>query len=152
MKAKHIGILGLDGVPALHLAGTVDALLAAALDDGYGGRLPCYQVHSIGLTNAPFETESGMMFMPQATLETAPELDTIIVPGGRACNDAGASEPPLHCDEEMRHVRVPRVPECAPLSPSTWRAGSQIGQCLPEFVGDGEDAVGVEFDAAHVLE
>ena len=91
MKVKRIGILGLDGVAALHLAGTVDALLAAALDDGYGGRLPCYQVYSIGLTSAPFQTESGMMFMPQETLQTAPELDTIIVPGGRACHDAQAS-------------------------------------------------------------
>jgi transcriptional regulator GlxA family with amidase domain len=92
MKPKRIGILGLDGVAALHLAGSVDALLAAALDDGYGGRLPCYQLYTIGLTSSPFQTESGMMFMPQETLETAPELDTIIVPGGRACNDPQASE------------------------------------------------------------
>ena len=93
MKAKRIGIIGLDGVAALHLAGSVDALLAAALDDGYGGRLPCYQVYTIGLTSRPFRTESGMMFMPQETLETAPELDTIIVPGGQRCHEAEISEP-----------------------------------------------------------
>lgn len=92
MKPKRIGILGMDGVAALHLAGTVDALLAAALDDGYGGRLPCYEVCSIGLTSHTFQTESGMMFMPQESLETAPELDTIIVPGGRASSDARTSE------------------------------------------------------------
>lgn len=91
MKAKRIGILGADGVAALHLAGALDALLAAALDDGYGGRVPCYEVCSIGLTSAPFRTESGMMFMPQESLETAPELDTIIVPGGRAWNHTDAS-------------------------------------------------------------
>jgi transcriptional regulator GlxA family with amidase domain len=86
MVAKRIGILGVDGVAALHLAGALDALLAASLDDGYGGRIPCYQVYSIGLTNEPFRTESGMLFKPQESLETAPELDTIIVPGGRAWN------------------------------------------------------------------
>ena len=91
MNAKRIGIIGADGVAALHLAGALDALLAAALDDGYGGRLPCYEVYSIGLTSAPFRTESGMMFMAQASLETAPELDTIIIPGGRAWNHTDAA-------------------------------------------------------------
>ena len=91
MTPKRIGILAADGVAALHLAGSLDALLAAALDDGYGGRLPCYEVLSIGLTGAPVRTESGMMFMPQESLESAPELDTIIVPGGRAWNHTDAS-------------------------------------------------------------
>ena len=91
MEPKRIGILGADGVAALHLAGSLDALLAAALDDGYGGRLPCYQVYSIGLTSSPFRTESGMLFMPQHSLETVPELDTIIVPGGRAWMNSAVS-------------------------------------------------------------
>ena len=91
MNVKRIGIVGADGIAALHLAGALDALLAAALDDGYGGRLPCYQVYSIGLTSKPFQTESGMLFMPQCDLETAPELDTIIVPGGRAWNHTDAA-------------------------------------------------------------
>jgi transcriptional regulator GlxA family with amidase domain len=91
MNPKRIGIVGTDGVAALHLAGALDALLAAALDDGYGGRLPCYEVYSLGLTKEPFRTESGMMFMPQESLEHAPELDTIIVPGGRAWNHADAA-------------------------------------------------------------
>ena len=90
MEPKRIGIVGADGVAALHLAGALDALMAAALDDGYGGRLRCYQVYSIGLTNQPFRTESGMMFMPQESLETSPELDTIIVPGGTAWNGGEA--------------------------------------------------------------
>ena len=91
MTPKRIGILGADGVAALHLAGALDALLAASLDDGYGGRLPCYEVYSIGLTRGPFSTESGMLFLPQETLATAPELDTIIVPGGRAWNHGNAA-------------------------------------------------------------
>ena len=91
MEPKRIGIIGADGVAALHLAGALDALLAAALDDGYGGRLSCYHVHSLGLTSHPFRTESGMVFMPQGSLETAPDLDTIIIPGGRAWNVGDAS-------------------------------------------------------------
>ncbi len=92
MEPKRIGIVGADGVAALQLAGSLDALLAAALDDGYGGRLPCYRACTIGLTNQPFRTESGMMFMPQESLESAPELDTIIVPGAGAWKERRAAE------------------------------------------------------------
>ena len=92
MEAKRVGIVGADGVAALQLAGSLDALLAAALDDGYGGRLPCYRVCSIGLTTEPFRTESGMMFMPQESLESAPELDTIIVPGGASWKEPSIAD------------------------------------------------------------
>ncbi|MDP9098181.1 MAG: helix-turn-helix domain-containing protein, partial [Verrucomicrobiota bacterium] len=42
----------------------------------------CYEVVIIGLTKRPFATESGLVFQPATTLEAAPKLDTLIVPGG----------------------------------------------------------------------
>lgn len=83
MSPKTIGIIGFDGVIASHLSGPADALTVAALEDGFGGRIPCYQVRTIGLTIKSFAAESGMIFHPQHSLATAPPLDTIIVAGGR---------------------------------------------------------------------
>jgi transcriptional regulator GlxA family with amidase domain len=75
--------VGFDGVTALHLVGASDTFVAAALDDGYGGRIPCYQVYTIGVISDRFFSEGGLLFEARATLSAAPDLDTIIVAGGR---------------------------------------------------------------------
>jgi transcriptional regulator GlxA family with amidase domain len=82
MTPKHIGFLGFDRVTASHLTAPADAFALAALSDGFGNRIPCYHVFTIGLTADPFEAESGMVFLTQKTLRNAPPLDTIIIPGG----------------------------------------------------------------------
>lgn len=82
MTPKRIGFIGFDGVTALHISGAADVFAATALDDGYGGHVKCYEVVIIGLSSAPFQSESGLRFTPQETINTAPPLDTIIVPGG----------------------------------------------------------------------
>jgi transcriptional regulator GlxA family with amidase domain len=92
MHPKLIGIIGAEGVAALHLAGPMDAFLAASLDDGYGGRIACYDVCSIGLVEGPFRTDSGMFFTPEYTLETAPPLDTIVIPGGPVWKKSGTCD------------------------------------------------------------
>jgi transcriptional regulator GlxA family with amidase domain len=83
MSPKTIGIIGFDGVIASHLSGPADAFTVATLEDGFGGRIPCYNVRLIGLTLKPFAGESGMIFHPQHSLATAPPLETIIVAGGQ---------------------------------------------------------------------
>jgi transcriptional regulator GlxA family with amidase domain len=83
MLPKRIGFLGFDGVAASHLAGPADTFTAATLDGGYGNHIPCYQICIIGLTSGPFQSESGMIFKAEETLQTAPELDTIVIPGGK---------------------------------------------------------------------
>lgn len=83
MAPKTIGFLGFEGVTASHLAGPADTFAAAALDDGWGNRIPCYQICAIGLTSEPFQTESGVIFNANETLRMAPELDTIVIPGGK---------------------------------------------------------------------
>ena len=82
MRPKDIGIVGFDQAIASHLTAPTDAFAAAKLDDGFGGHIPCYRVWTIGLTNKPVTTESGLIFQAETTLNNAPTLDTIIVAGG----------------------------------------------------------------------
>jgi transcriptional regulator GlxA family with amidase domain len=82
MLSKRIGFLGFEGVSASNLANAVDFFAAAILDGGYGNRISCYQICTIGFTSNCFQAESGITFAPDSTLETVSELDTIIVPGG----------------------------------------------------------------------
>jgi len=82
MKPLLIGILGFDGVTTLDLAGPLEALTAAKVSDSEGTPQRCYETMLIGLTSKVFVTESGATFKTQKTLEAAPALDTIIVPGG----------------------------------------------------------------------
>ncbi|MEP7248871.1 MAG: DJ-1/PfpI family protein [Spartobacteria bacterium] len=92
MRAKEIGLIGFDGVTASHLTAPADVFAAAALDDGFGGRLPCYRVRTIGLTNRPFAAECGMLFRPHHSFATAPPLDTIIVAGGSGLRRAATCD------------------------------------------------------------
>lgn len=92
MTPKRIGFLGFNHVIASHLTGPADAFTAAALDDGFGNRLPCYEVCTIGLNADPFSSESGMIFQTQKTLRTAPPLDTIVIPGGPGLRSAEVSQ------------------------------------------------------------
>ena len=82
-RPKSVGIVGFEQVTALHLIAPTDAFAAAALDDGYGNRIPCYEIHTIGVTSDRFCTETGLLFQAQHSLNAAPELETIVIAGGR---------------------------------------------------------------------
>jgi transcriptional regulator GlxA family with amidase domain len=92
MSPKRIGFLGFEGASALNLVGPADALSTAALDDGYGNRISCYEICTIGLASGPFQAESGMIFNAHETLGTAPELDTIVIPGGKGLRRSEINE------------------------------------------------------------
>src|SRR3954447_2122737 len=92
MTPKRIGLIGFDGVTALHLVGPGEAFCAAALDDGYGGRIPCYEVCTIGVGSRKFRSESGVQFQAQASLADAPDCDTIIVAGGLGIREGEVSD------------------------------------------------------------
>ena len=91
MLGKRIGFLGFDGVTAAYLVAPGDIFAAATLDSGYGNHIPCYQTFTIGLTSDMFRAESGMIFRPDETFQTVPELDTIIVPGGKGLRQSQTS-------------------------------------------------------------
>ncbi len=82
MTALRVGFIGYDQVNALDVVGPAEAFASAARPDGKGGTERCYEVLIIGLTKRAFVTESGIALQPACTLETAPPLDTLIIPGG----------------------------------------------------------------------
>ncbi len=88
MNPRRIGFLGFDGVTALDLVGPADVFATAVSADPAAGAKALYEVMVIGVTGRPFTSDSGIVFKPARTLETAPALDTLIVPGG-----AGLREP-----------------------------------------------------------
>ena len=92
MNPKRIGFLGFEGVAASELTRAADVLAAATLDGGYGNRISCYQISTIGITSECFRAESGIAFWPDSTLETASELDTIVIPGGDGLRRSLVSE------------------------------------------------------------
>jgi transcriptional regulator GlxA family with amidase domain len=47
----------------------------------------CYQVVTIGVSADPCVTESGVAVEPQVDMQHAPQLDTIIIPGGSGIHD-----------------------------------------------------------------
>jgi transcriptional regulator GlxA family with amidase domain len=92
MLPKRIGFLAFEGVAASNLTGAADVFAAATLDGGYGNRISCYQICTIGFTPECIRAESRIAFSPDSTLETAPELDTIVVPGGNGLRRSSVSE------------------------------------------------------------
>jgi len=92
MNPKRIGFLGFEGVAASELTRAADILAAATLDGGYGNRISCYQISTIGFTSECFHAESGIAFCPDSTLEIASDLDTIVIPGGDGLRRSLVSE------------------------------------------------------------
>jgi len=82
-KPLRIGLLGFEGVMALDLVGPVDAFSSAFLEDSGSARANCYEVIVIGLNSRPFTSENGIIFKAHTTIAKAPQLDTLIVPGGK---------------------------------------------------------------------
>ncbi len=79
----RVGFIGFDGVTALDLVGPIETFSTAAIRNKDGSRNACYDVGLVGLTSQPFTAESGITFKPRWTLATVPDLDTLIIPGGK---------------------------------------------------------------------
>ncbi|PZR72811.1 MAG: AraC family transcriptional regulator [Chthoniobacterales bacterium] len=82
MTPLRIGFLGYEQANALDIAGPAEAFASAVRSDGKGKLERCYDVSIIGLTRRAFTTESGLVFLPTATIDASPKLDTLIIPGG----------------------------------------------------------------------
>ena len=92
MKPKRIGLIGFEGVTALHLVAAADAFAAATLDDGYGGRIACYDLWTVGVRTRRFHGESGVTFTAGVMLHDAPEFDSVIIAGGSGTRRNGVAE------------------------------------------------------------
>src|SRR5205823_12055464 len=146
MNPKRIGFLGFEGVAASELTRAVDVLAAATLDGGYGNRISCYQISTIGFTSECFRAESGIVFSPDSTLETASELDTIVIPGGDGLRRSLASETiaewlMARVNETRRVVAIGGgIYGVAPSGlldgrevTTHWRYASDVARCFPNL-------------------
>ena len=91
LAPRRIGLVGFEGVNGLHLTGAAELFMAAALDNGYGGRIPCYETVILGLRNVAFRAESGLVLRPHKTLRAGLIFDTVIVPAGAGLRDPEVS-------------------------------------------------------------
>jgi transcriptional regulator GlxA family with amidase domain len=82
MGSLRVGFLGYENVNALDLVGPAEAFASARQPGKDGSHKPSYEVVVVGLTRRPFRAESGIVFQPACTIENAPKLDTLIIPGG----------------------------------------------------------------------
>jgi transcriptional regulator GlxA family with amidase domain len=82
MAPLRIGFVGYENANALDLVGPAQAFASALRENGNGKLERCYEVLIIGLSRRSFAAESGIVFRPTTTVEAAPKLDTLIIPGG----------------------------------------------------------------------
>ena len=92
MNPKRIGFVGFEGVAASDLTLAADVFVAATLDGGYGNRISCYHICTIGFALQCFRSESGIALMADSILEIVSELDTIVIPGGKGLRQSLVSE------------------------------------------------------------
>ncbi|HET6432668.1 GlxA family transcriptional regulator [Dyella sp.] len=79
-STRSIGLLAYDDMQALDLVGPLDVFGGAnALAHG----APPYELRVIGLHARAVRAENGLSIVPVHTLEDAPPLDTLLIPGGR---------------------------------------------------------------------
>jgi len=76
---KTIGLLAYDNMQALDLTGPLDVFGAAnALASG----MSPYVLHVIGARTGTVHAENGLVVLPACSIEDAPPLDTLLIPGG----------------------------------------------------------------------
>ncbi len=76
---KKIGLIAYQDLQPIDLIGPLDIFgMANTLIAGN----PPYQLHIIGLDANPIRAENGLVITPTCTLDDAPALDTVLIPGG----------------------------------------------------------------------
>lgn len=78
-STRTIGLLAYDDMQALDLTGPLDVFGAAnALAPG----IPPYGLQVIGVHPGTVRAENGLAVLPACSIEDAPSLDTLLIPGG----------------------------------------------------------------------
>lgn len=76
---RNIGLLAYQDMQSLDLIGPLDVFGMA--NSSATGERP-YHLHVIGLDAAPVRAENNLIVTPTCTLDDAPPLDTMLIPGG----------------------------------------------------------------------
>ena len=87
MAPRRIGFLLYPDIQALDVAGPMDAFAAVALKVEKGSRVRGYDVVTVGFSLKAVAAESGLVLKPRYTIDSAPELDTLVIPGGRSMRE-----------------------------------------------------------------
>jgi transcriptional regulator GlxA family with amidase domain len=82
---RRIGLIGYDDLTVLDMVGPMEAFHHVA--EELGSRADAYELIVLAATSRPFTSSSGLRVVPHTTLGRAPELDTILVPGGRGLRE-----------------------------------------------------------------
>jgi transcriptional regulator GlxA family with amidase domain len=78
---RRVGVVAFDGITALDLVGPAEAFAAARQGPPQASEA-AYDVVVLGITNKTCVSESGVRLIPDVSLERAPALDTLLIPGG----------------------------------------------------------------------
>lgn len=76
---RTLGLLAYDDMQALDLVGPLDVFGAA---NALQSDARCYELCVIGLSSNIVRAENGLAVVPACTLDDAPSLDTLLIPGG----------------------------------------------------------------------
>jgi transcriptional regulator GlxA family with amidase domain len=76
---RNIGLLAYQDMQSLDLIGPLDVF---GMANSSAAGEPPYQLHVIGLDATPVRAENNLIVTPTCTLEDAPLLDTVLIPGG----------------------------------------------------------------------
>jgi transcriptional regulator GlxA family with amidase domain len=87
MKPKPVGLILFERIAADELSGPGQAFFRARIGTSDDREFQCYQVLTLGIGTARCQTECGVIVKPQLDISDAPQLDTIIVPGGCGIRD-----------------------------------------------------------------
>jgi transcriptional regulator GlxA family with amidase domain len=84
MTPKHVVIVGYNNLTSLDLSGPLEAFSSARVENSRGEPQPCYRVTIAALGSRTFRSESGLRMVTSCHLSSVRELDTLVIPGGRA--------------------------------------------------------------------
>ena len=85
-----VGFIGVDGMSSFDLLGSLEAFAAAHTSDDEGEGRRCYDAFVIGAEGKTFVSSSGAVIKARYTMQNAPALDTIIIPGGTGLRNSEA--------------------------------------------------------------
>jgi transcriptional regulator GlxA family with amidase domain len=84
MATRRVAILAFDGMEVLDFAGPFEVFTTASRVHGRQrpGEAPPFAVHSVAPRPGPVRARAGLAMLPDHTLDDAPTVELLLVPGG----------------------------------------------------------------------
>lgn len=88
---RLVGFIGVDGISSFDLLGSLEAFAAAHTTNADGEAQRCYEAFVIGAEGKTLVSSAGAVIKARYTMQNAPALDTIIIPGGGGLRNSEGS-------------------------------------------------------------